>query len=61
MGEEKITLSEATNFIIDLIMRRHQLTRAAARKLLAESLCRNIVVEEVLSMTDFIVDCEMKK
>ena len=55
---EDIKLSVATDYIIYKLMEQHDLTRAQARKLLANVLLRNIVLEEIYKMGDFITGAE---
>ena len=55
---EDIKLSEATNFMIEELMKEFSISRGVARKLLANVLYRNIVISEIKNEADYILDKE---
>ena len=55
---EDIKLSEATNFIIEELMQEFAISRGEARKLLANALYRNVVINEIKNEADYILEKE---
>ena len=48
-------LQETINNILEDLMERYSVSRVDARKLLAESLVRNIVFDEITGMCDWLL------
>lgn len=57
---EKVKLSDATDYLIEELMNDYNLNKTTARNLLANILLRNLVIEEIKSMADYITGREDK-
>ena len=55
---EEIKLSEATDFMIEELMIEFNISKAKARKLLANALFRNVVINEIKNEADYILQQE---
>ena len=55
---EEIKLSEATDFMIEELMIEFNISKAKARKLLANALFRNLVINEIKNEADYILQQE---
>lgn len=58
---EKVKLSDATDYLIEELMNDYNLNKTTARNLLANILLRNLVIEEIKSMADYITGREYKE
>ena len=58
---EKVKLSDATDYLIEELMNDYNLNKTTARNLLANILLRNLVIEEIKSMADYIPGREDKE
>ena len=58
---EKVKLSDATDYLIEELMNDYNLNKTTARTLLANILLRNLVIEEIKSMADYITGREDKE
>ncbi len=58
---EKVKLSDATDYLIEELMNDYNLNKTTARNLLANILLRNLVIEEIKSMADYITGREDKE
>jgi hypothetical protein len=58
---EKVKLSDATDYLIEELMNNYNLNKTTARNLLANILLRNLVIEEIKSMADYITGREDKE
>lgn len=47
-----VGMRDATDYLVKELMQRHQISRKAAVRLLAETLVRNCVVDEILATSD---------
>ena len=52
---EDLKLSEATEYLIEDLMNECAISRAKARKLLANVLFRNIVIAEIKNEADYVL------
>ena len=55
---EEIKLSEATDFMIEELITEFNISKAKARKLLANALFRNVVINEIKNEADYILQQE---
>ena len=46
---------DATEFMVDKMMERHDISRRDAMTLLAETLVRSCVVDEILETSDYLI------
>lgn len=58
---EKVKLSDATDYLIEELMNDYNLNKTTARNLLANILLRNLVIEEIKNMADYITGREDKE
>ena len=58
---EKVKLSDATDYLIEELMNDYNLNKTTARNLLANILLRNLLIEEIKSMADYITGREDKE
>lgn len=58
---EKVKLSDATDYLIEELMNDYNLNKTTARNLLANILLRNLVIEEIKSMADYITGRDDKE
>ena len=58
---ERVKLSDATDYLIEELMNDYNLNKTTARNLLANILLRNLVIEEIKSMADYITGREDKE
>ena len=49
-----VGMREATDYLVKELMERHQICRKSALRLLAETLVRNCVVDEILQTSDVL-------
>ena len=50
-----VHFKDATDFMADKLMERHDISRRDALRLLAETLVRNCVVDEILETSDYLI------
>ena len=55
---EDLSLSAATKFVIDEIKKEFKLDTQTAKQVLADALCRNIVLEEIANEVAYILEKE---
>ena len=55
---EDLNLSAAMKFMVDELMQEFRITRTEARKVLANALYRNIVIDEIKNEAAYILEKE---
>jgi len=55
---DEISLKDATDYLIDELMQEFKISKAKARKLLANALLYNVVINEIKDQADYILHQE---